>query len=184
MITLASDCLLFRLSDGEMIPFSSEMISVELAGDTAQYFEPDAATEAAKAVFHYFKHHLRRQVVTSEEFATAMQRALHGLSFVELADPPAISRPVIEAVLSHLAGLAGSGCELLFFPELRKQLREHLRQRPRMVHYRGLRQCVKRIAGAQRWSDRCRYIEDQIVGFVRECAMAEAKDPETSLVLE
>ena len=60
MIALASDCLLFRLTSGESVPFSAEMISVELLGDTAKESDPDLLDEAAKAVFHYFKHDLER----------------------------------------------------------------------------------------------------------------------------
>ena len=30
MITLASECLLFELANGESVPFSAEMISVEI----------------------------------------------------------------------------------------------------------------------------------------------------------
>src|SRR5205085_2070549 len=33
MILLASDCLLFQMTSGESVPFSAEMISVELVGD-------------------------------------------------------------------------------------------------------------------------------------------------------
>ena len=40
MISLSQDCLLFELSSGESIPFSSEMISIELMGDAAMQFDP------------------------------------------------------------------------------------------------------------------------------------------------
>ncbi|HWH70149.1 MAG TPA: hypothetical protein VNT26_12245, partial [Candidatus Sulfotelmatobacter sp.] len=64
MITLAADCMLFRLAGGESIPFSAEMISVELMGETAQWFDPEFVRHAANAVFHYFKHELGRQSVS------------------------------------------------------------------------------------------------------------------------
>ena len=38
MITLAWDYLLFQLAGGETIPFSAEMISVELSGEKAGLF--------------------------------------------------------------------------------------------------------------------------------------------------
>ena len=41
MIALMSDCLLFRLASGESVPFSAEMISVELVGDAAGKFDPE-----------------------------------------------------------------------------------------------------------------------------------------------
>ena len=36
MITLASDCLLFELATGESIPYSADMVSVELMGDATE----------------------------------------------------------------------------------------------------------------------------------------------------
>src|SRR5690242_8802015 len=115
MITLAQDCLLFRLADGEQVPFSAEMISVELIGDTTRWIEPDMAFHAAKAVFHYFKRELRRQSVTTEEFAVAMEKVLRGLSLKNYKAPRA-EPTIVESDLHRLAREAGGGCELLFFP--------------------------------------------------------------------
>src|SRR5690349_5597856 len=83
MITLAKDCLLFRLENGEQVPFSAEMISVEVTCDTSSWFDPDMACQAAKAVFHYFKSELGRQSVTAEEFAGAMEKVLKGFQLGE-----------------------------------------------------------------------------------------------------
>ena len=41
MITLASDCLLFELASGESVPYSADMVSVELEGDTAESFDAE-----------------------------------------------------------------------------------------------------------------------------------------------
>jgi hypothetical protein len=61
MISLASDYLLFQLSSGESIPFSAEMISVEVMGDAASVFEPEFVKHAAASVYHYFKNELGRE---------------------------------------------------------------------------------------------------------------------------
>ena len=74
MITLSTDCLLFQMSNGESVAFSSDMISVELIGDTAQSLDPELVKQAAKAVFHYFKHELGCQTVTLGEFAAALEK--------------------------------------------------------------------------------------------------------------
>ncbi|HLH53816.1 MAG TPA: hypothetical protein VKY92_09395 [Verrucomicrobiae bacterium] len=183
MITLAKDCLLFQLSDGEKVPFSAEMISVELTGETGRWFEPEVASHAAKAVFHYFKWELGRQSVTAEEFAAAMEKVLKGLELGRAAAHK-MSTLVVESDLRELARDAGNGCELLFFPKLREELRHHLRQAPRVMRFHGLRACVKHITGARRWTSRCQLMEDQIVGFLRECAGAEAGKPQFALLVE
>ena len=81
MISLSQDCLLFELASGESIPFSSEMISIELMGDAAGQFDPEMVQHAAASVFHYFRHDLARETVTVGEFAEALEKVLRGLGF-------------------------------------------------------------------------------------------------------
>jgi hypothetical protein len=161
------------------------MISIELTGDTACWFEPEVASHAAKAVFHYFKIELRRQCVTAEEFAAAMERVLRGLNVKEEINAALdTAAGVVESDLCRLAREAGDGCELVFFPRLRKELRQHLQQSPRILRFRGLRPCVKQIAGARRWTPQCRRLEEQIVGFLRECAGVESVRFQFALVVQ
>src|SRR5882724_1565736 len=80
MILLADDCLVFHTASGEGIPYSAEMISVELMGDTAATFDPDFIKQAATAVFHYFRDELGRQSVTMAEFSLALEKVLRGFN--------------------------------------------------------------------------------------------------------
>src|ERR1043165_4667342 len=81
MIAIAQDCLLFELASGESIPFSAEMISVELMGDAAGKFDPEVIRHAAASVFHYFKSDLARESVSVAEFAKALEKVLRELGF-------------------------------------------------------------------------------------------------------
>lgn len=184
MITLASDCLLFQMANGERVPFSAEMITVEISGDTAKWLDQEFVTHAAKAVFHYFRAELGRQTVTVAEFAEAMEKVLGG--FAETPDVPKDQSvpSVLESDLSRLAREFGQGCELIFFPRLRRELRQQLQHAPKVVRFRGLRGCVKQLVGAQRWSGRCQGLEEQIVHFLRECLSAEAKKADFAMVVE
>lgn len=185
MIALASDCLMFRLRDGECVPFSAEMVSVELMGDTGRWFDEEFVKQATKAVFHYFKHELCRQAVTVEEFACALEKVLRGFR-VEAREEQvrADSTGILESDLRRLACEAGEGCELAFFPRLRAELRHQLKQEPRVLRFRGLRDCVKTLTRAQRWSFRCRNLEEQIVGYLRQCVHSENRPPELALLIE
>jgi hypothetical protein len=175
MIALASDCLLFKMASGESIPFSAEMISVELMGDTASMFDAEFVRHASKAVFHYYKHELGLKAVSVAEFAGALEKVLRG--FVLTAKAAAASPiPIRETDLGRLACESGKGCELFFFPRLRDELRFNLSHSPRVLRFRGLRECVKQLLGAQRWTGRCRDLEEQIVDYLRQCLSSERRD--------
>jgi len=187
MITLASDCLLFQLANGESVPFSAQMISVELSGDGSGKFDPHFVQHAANAVFHYFKHDLGRLTVTVGEFAGALEKVLQGLGLAAKAvdkAPDKTTARILESDLHQLAFDSGQGCELFFFPRLRDELRVQLRREPRMVRFRGLRGCVKQLTGAQRWSPRCQTLHDRIIDFLRQCLSADARQKECALLVD
>ena len=153
MIALQSDCLLFQLANGESVPCSAEMISFEISGGSDGLLEPEMLHHAAASVFHYFKVELRRDTVTVGEFAVragkspARTRLHHPRRRHRTAPPDAGATD-----LGRLARESADSLELFFFPRLRNELRAQLRQSPRLVRFRGLRRCVKQLAGARRWS--------------------------------
>lgn len=185
MIALATDCLLFRFTSGDCVPFSAEMISVELMGDSASWFDQDFVRHAAQAVFHYFKHELRRQTVTVGEFAEALEKVLRGFKAEGTQTNSATAQSsVLESDLYRLARESGHGWELAFFPKLRDELRHQLRQKPRVLRFRGLRGCVKELVGARRWGSRCRDLEAQILAYLHGCLHSESKPAELALVID
>ena len=190
MIALAYDCLLFETSSGESIPFSAEMISVELTDDGIGAFDPEFLKHAASAVFHYFKHDLGRITVTVGEFAGALEKVLRGFGLESEPDDDgsveqcSSERRVLKSDLRKLACESGKGFELVFFPRLRDELRQQLLLDPEVVHFRGLRSCVKQLTGARRWSRRCQTLQDQIVEYLRNCFTTEANQPNCALLVE
>ena len=185
MIALASDCLVFEMAGGESIPFSSDMISVEVLGEASQWLDQQFVHEAAKAVFYYFQHEMGRKTVTVAEFSEAMENVLRGFKLKPESQAPATPQLRIhEADLSRLASESGAECELFFFPRLRDELRRLLQQTPRVLRFRGLRGCVKKLAGARRWTGRCQNLQDQIVAYLRQCLTSEVTPAEFALVVE
>lgn len=184
MIALQSDHLIFELTNGESIPCSAEMITVEIAGNSEGFLDPEMLRHAAASVFHYFKVELARQSVTVGEFALALEKALHGLGMTLYADHAGQDADTRESNLDVIARENAENLELFFFPRLRDELRAQLRHSPRVLRFRGLRGCAKQLAGAQRWSPRCERIQEQIVGYLRECLVAEPEQNECALVVE
>jgi hypothetical protein len=185
MIALHSECLVFRLNNGESVPCSADMIAVEIVGEGNGALDSETLRHAAASVFHYFKMELGRQAVTIGEFSLALEKALHHLGFsIHAQSAPGDSAEVSDADLCLLASETCDSLELLFFPRLRDELRVRLRSGPRVVRFHGLRGCVKQLAGARRWTPRCEQLQDQIVDYLRGCLSAETDQYECSLVVE
>jgi hypothetical protein len=184
MIALHTNCLLFQLATGESVPCSAEMISVEVLGDS-HWLEPDVLRHAAASVFHYFKIELARETVTVGEFSVALEKVLRHLGLtITTGDAKSLDAGVIETDLGLFAREADGSFELFFYPRLRQELRTQLRLAPRVLRFRGLRGCVKQLAGARRWSDRCEELQQQIVAYLRECLTAETEPGDCALVVE
>lgn len=184
MIWLSRDYLLFELASGERVPFSADTVSVELTGEAGGPFDADFLRQATKAVFHYFQHELKRETVTLAEFSAAMEQVLRG--FALKASPPPEDRPeqrCAQADLGQLVAEAGE-TELLFFCRLRDELRSQLHHAPRLLRFHGLRGCVKRLAGARRWSPRCQELQDRIVEYLRACTVADHAQKDCALMVD
>ena len=184
MIQLHPDCLMFQMANGEAIPCSAELVTVELIGDAADALDSELVRNAAHAVLHYFKKELGKTSVSMGEFSQALAQVLRGFGLIVKAtqsmEPP---RRITESDLRRLACESGKGFELAFFPLLRDELRRHLNQSPQIVRFNGLRSCVKQLAGARRWSDRCQQLNDQIVDYLRHCLSSEQRPGSCSLMV-
>jgi hypothetical protein len=183
VIALATDCILLKRSNGEFEPMDSHTISIEVVTEGQSPFDEEFVKEASAAVLHYFKKEEGRDSVTLGEFAAALEKVLMGFS-------PSLTKEVVKPTGSiveadMLAMISGSGeiLELNFFPKLRQELRNQLRSAPQFLRFYGLRNCVLRLAGSRRWTHRCRRMEEQIVGFLRECLAVETSVP-CALVVE
>ncbi|HVU09174.1 MAG TPA: hypothetical protein VHG89_11590 [Verrucomicrobiae bacterium] len=185
MIAIQSNYLFFQLASGESVPCSAEMISVELVGNTGGLLDSETLRHAAASVFHYFKNELERQTVTIGEFTGALEKVLRNLGLtIHANEPESVAQQMMETDLNTFVRDSADNLELLFFPRLREKLRCQLRQSPRVLRFRGLRGCVKQLAGAHRWSHRCEKMREQIVEYLRGCLTAEKNQTDCALVVE
>ena len=184
MIALQNDCLLFQLATGESVPCSAEMISVEIVGGQARDLDPEVLRHAAASVFHYFKKELMRESVSVGDFAVALERVLRQLGLTLHENELATAREIVESDLRVIACQSAGSLELFFYPALRHELQSQLKQSPKVLRFRGLRGCVKQLTGAQRWSQRCDVLQEQIVAYLRECLSADRAQAQCALVVE
>ena len=186
MIALASDCMMFKLANGDTVPFSPTNITIEVDAGTASGFDPDFIRHAANAVFHFFQYELKRETISVAEFAEAMEKVLSGFSPAKNSLPAQEKKAlyILESDLVRLARESGKDADLFFFSILREELRRQLKHAPHIVRFRGLRCCVKHLTGARRWNGRCRLLQEQIVEYLRKCLDAERGDAERALVVD
>jgi len=185
MILLADNFLFFQLPSGESVPFSAEMISVELAEGKGEPFAQDFLEHAAASVFHYFKNDLGRKTVSVAEFAEAFESVLNGLGLkLNAGRLTASADDAANKDLQLLVSHAGDAGELAFFPRLRSAVHAQFQLTPQVVRFRGLRGCVKKLLGAERWSPRCDHLRDQIIEFLRRTLSKETAGKTCALLVE
>ena len=179
MIQLHTDCLVFETSDGESIPCSAQDVTVELLGDAAHELEPHMVTEAAEAVLFHFKVDLGRASVTVGEFTMALEVILRGFGFKIVAT----DNGAAETNLHDLAHQAGEGLEMVFFCTLRDQIHADLHGKPELLRVKGLREAVKKLTGAKKWSPRCQKLNDQIVDYLRHIVSQHQQQAKLTLMI-
>ena len=182
MIQLHPEYLIFRTSQGELIPCSAESVTIELIGDASSFLDPDTVREAAAAVVHYFKNDLGQHTVSVAEFSDALERALKCFGFEVTTSALENGRAPVGTDLREVAA-ASEDFELCFFKQLRDEFQRQAKDSAEVVRFCGLRGCVKRILGAKRWGQRCERFSDQIVAFLRICLSIDGGSPARSLVV-
>lgn len=191
MILLRPDCLVFELSDGQLLPCSAETMALELIVEIPPTLQTGIIRDAACAVVHYFRTELGRSEVSVGEFAAALRKVLHGFGFdvEEIGDipsaeaassSPAGGEPVAlrrsDVDLAALERACGGAGELGFYQHLRSDLQDRLKASPELLVYRGLRDCTMRLCSSRRWSGRCQLLSEEILDYLRACLRGRSPD--------
>ena len=185
MISLASDCLLFQLANGESVPFSAEMISVEVSGDSAGSSNRISSNTrpTRSSITSRTTSAARRS--PSPNSPARWKKSCAASASCRPRRPEAVTPrpPVLDADLLHWRANPGWVVNCFSFPACATNYGP-LRSEPRLVRFHGLRGCVKQLAGARRWSPRCQTLQVQIVEYLRECLSAETRAGECALLVD
>ena len=184
MIQPQPGCWMVQVPSGESIPCTAELVTVNVLGEAADLLDPELIQNAARAVLHYLKVEQGKSFVSVQEFSRTLATVLRGFGIaVDSAETAPPQCRVSESDLRELACESGKGFELAFFPRLRDELRQQLNRSPQVVRFKGLRGCVKQLAGARRWTGRCQYLSDQIVDYLRGCLISDPGARSCSLMV-
>ena len=163
------------------------MISVEIVGDSDGPPRPGNAAPRRRVRFPLFQNRTRtrnrhRRRICQRAGKSLAQSRPDTFRAGELATPLAgnhRNRP--RPVRTRNPPTAWN---FFFFRDCETNCATQLRQSPRVLRFRGLRGCVKQLAGARRWSTRCEKMQEQIVEYLRGCLTAEPEQNECALVVE
>ncbi len=185
MIQLNPDCVVLELNDGNSLPCSVELMTVDLLGENASWIDPAILKNINQAVILYLREELGKHLVSFQEYAEVLEQVMKGFGFDFSLNTPTNASPtqVEKTDISDWLGRKECGFELMMFQRLRKELSRKLTEQPPGVLWiHGLRKCVKNHLGARRWSRKCQDLNDQMISFIRECFDRNAQ-PDCSLIL-
>lgn len=170
MIELHAEAFVIEMSDGNLVPCTSEAIIEGFLEQTAGEVDPQLVRQAALAILHFYRVECGRTRVKVEELVRSLTTVIEGFSGRPAEEASSrVPGRMSAADLRQLAGDSGEGFELWFFVRLRSELRELLAGRPAVVQFHGLRGCVRQLTRSERWTRRCQRLNDQIVDYLRQC---------------
>ena len=193
MIQLKTDCLIFQTNDGEQVPCSAEWVTLELMGEGAQIGRSrsrparlggrPALFQARIAAAVCFRGGIRRRVGKGPaQFRP--ERLCRSRSPVQArrrtARAPRSWIAISERWPPAPPGRDSSCCS---FRNCARNCNANWNNRPMCSASRGLRDCVKQLAGTPRWNRRCQNLNDQIVDFLRSCWQTESASQSCALVV-
>ncbi|MDG1889703.1 MAG: hypothetical protein P8L18_00220 [Verrucomicrobiota bacterium] len=184
MIQLNPDCVMVELENGQALPHSVELVTVEFLGDAASWMDPECLRSICEGVVIYLRDELGKGVVPLHEFARVLGAVMRDLGFdANLPLQPDNLGRVYKTDIGDWLGRHDLGFDLMLFKRLREEMCRRLDgEAPSVLWIHGIRKCVKRHLGARRWSQRCQLLNDQLVAFIRACFDREA-DKGSALVL-
>jgi hypothetical protein len=168
MIRLNEHALLMCYPDGRVEPLDLSQLVCEIAGQNqslASKLEPWMVEHVVQSIVHYIRNEMKKETVTLQDFIDLSRELLAHFS-TSGAKPKSTAEAVCD--LYQLAQRAGTGFELRFYDILRDHIQKASTNGSDSYVFTGLRRCVKFLAGHQRWRNRCRVINDEIVEFIRE----------------
>ena len=168
MIQLPDDLVWVRAEDDRLTPFDAGRLAKSIQGDSL------LAESIAAAVELYARECLPRAVISADEIIAIVQSVLTMLGCEPAAQAYALRRCSAQIRLDELAGF-----ELEFFRQLDTALGRAADEEMAHMELRGLRGCVMRLNGAQRWGQRCRVMAEEIIDFARTRA-AQIRPPQSA----
>ena len=125
------------------------------------------AEHVASSVICYLGTTYQNNVITKNHLCDIVLSLLKAIGYAEVALHFQTLDLPFELSLIDLAREAGAGYELAFFRLLEERVQPALSNQASNLDIYGLRQCVRHLQGAKKWSRSCSELRNEIVEFLR-----------------
>jgi hypothetical protein len=169
MIQRHHDIVWVRQADGTTVPFDAGRLteSVDRAAVLAGHHESSLGESLAVAVEMFALRVASQPVVSADDIARFVETVLNGIGYTTIARMYGHRSRHVEIRLDDVAACVETGFELGFYQRLDEALDVAGDARKTLIQLRGLKPCVMKLRGAQRWSGDCVRLADEIVHHVR-----------------
>jgi hypothetical protein len=169
MILPREDIAWVKTDDGCIVPFDDRRLiaSIHRAAAQAGHDDPLLAESITAALHLFVCEASGKRTLAACEVAELVTSVLTMLGFPEMARLYKLPERHAQIRLDQLAARADAGLELDFFRQLDAALGAAADGRMALMEVGGLRSCVMRLRGAQRWCAGCRALAEEIVDHVR-----------------
>jgi hypothetical protein len=169
MILPREDIAWIKTDEGRVAPFDGERLADSIQRAAARVGHSDSllAESIAAALQLFVCEGTGQRTLTAREVADLVASVLSMLGFEEIAQAYALQERRAQIRLDEMAARADAGLELEFFRQLDAALGAAADGRTALMEVGGLRTCVMRLRGAQRWGASCRRLAEEIVNHVR-----------------
>jgi len=186
MIALPAELPLIRVSRETLALLEPAWLNETLKSAAVAAQVPEwLADDVCKGIESYFKHHYPGTVIDMPDLFARIKKTLGQLGLVDFAAHVCEAAPPVRISLPDLARRAGPGFELMFFELLRQRFRAAADSGARRLTCYGLKNCVKQLATASKWTNRCQRLEREIMVFLaHEHSRVADQLPELTLSID
>jgi hypothetical protein len=169
MILERQDLTWVESADGRRTPFDEARLiaSIQTAANRIGHDSELLAESVAAAIHSYARDCTSDRTIEAGEIQDVVASVLHMLGYDEIERAYMRRRQLSEIRLDELVTQSGAGFELNFYHQLDHALLSAADEKLALLHVRGLRSCVMRLRGANRWGASCSALAEDIVEHVR-----------------
>ncbi|MEO0454103.1 MAG: hypothetical protein AAFY98_08195 [Verrucomicrobiota bacterium] len=155
-------------AERQSIPLSEGWLSesVDWSAERAGYANWEWTEDVVKALSYYLEEEYATMTISHQDLIGLIHVSIKTIGYPEIAEHATIVAPRVSIYLPEIA--QESPWELAFFHRLREKLEQAAETVVRGVRLVGIRPCVKKLRGTNRWQVSCQSLNDEIVAYSRK----------------